>query len=94
LEGSVNRPPMEQALCRDLGIRALAVAKRMGVVVPGLTQVPGGSDGNFTAGAGVPTLDGLGAVGDNAHAEGEWVDVAAMAGRARLLAGLIEELLA
>ena len=40
--------------------------------------VGGGSDGNITAGLGVATLDGLGAVGGNAHAEGEWASVAAM----------------
>ena len=40
-------------------------------------EVGGGSDGNFTAGAGVPTLDGLGAIGANAHAEGEYVVVEA-----------------
>jgi len=94
LQGEVNRPPMEEAMCRDLGERALRIAAELGVAVPGLAQVPGGSDGNFTAGAGVPTLDGLGAVGDNAHAEGEWVDVAAMPERAALLAALVEEVLA
>ena len=58
-----------------------------------LIAVGGGSDGNFTAGAGVPTLDGLGAVGDGAHAEGEHVLVSHMEPRARLLAALLQELL-
>ena len=51
--------------------------------------VGGGSDGNFTAALGVPTLDGLGAIGGGAHADHEYVDVATMPDRARLLAGLV-----
>lgn len=53
----------------------------------------GGSDGNFSAGLGVPTLDGLGAVGDLAHAPGEHASVQAMAERARLVARLLQLLL-
>ena len=49
----------------------------------------GGSDGNFTAALGVPTLDGLGPVGRNAHAPGEWLDVASIPARMALVAGLI-----
>jgi len=56
--------------------------------------VGGGSDGNLTAGVGVPTLDGLGPVGGNAHAEGEWVDITEMPGRAALLGALVTTLLA
>jgi glutamate carboxypeptidase len=55
--------------------------------------VGGGSDGNVTAGLGVPTLDGLGAVGGNAHAEGEWVSVSAMTERTALVAALVRDLL-
>ena len=51
--------------------------------------VGGASDGNDTAGAGCPTLDGLGAVGSGAHADSEHVDVTQMVPRSRLLAGLI-----
>ena len=93
LHGEVNRPPMEERMCRELGKRALSLAADLGIPVPGTCAVPGGSDGNFTAGRGVPTLDGLGAVGDHAHAEGEYVDIEAMPGRARLLAALIEDVL-
>jgi glutamate carboxypeptidase len=53
----------------------------------------GGSDGQFTAAIGTPTLDGLGAVGANAHAEGEWVEVARMPERAALLAALLLDIL-
>jgi glutamate carboxypeptidase len=52
--------------------------------------VGGGSDGNFTAGLGIPTLDGLGAVGDGAHATHEFITIAELPRRAALLAGLIE----
>jgi glutamate carboxypeptidase len=52
----------------------------------------GGSDGNFTAAAGVPTLDGLGAVGDGAHALHEHVVIADLPWRAALLAGLVKRL--
>jgi glutamate carboxypeptidase len=51
--------------------------------------VGGASDGNLTAAAGHPTLDGLGAVGDGAHADHEWVSVPAMAERAALLSALL-----
>jgi len=49
----------------------------------------GGSDGNFTAALGVPTLDGLGAIGDGAHALHEHIDIETMPGRSALVAGLI-----
>jgi glutamate carboxypeptidase len=52
--------------------------------------VGGGSDGNFTAGLGIPTLDGLGAVGDGAHAPHEHILISELPRRAALLAGLIE----
>jgi len=52
----------------------------------------GGSDGNFTAAIGVPTLDGLGAVGDGSHAEHEYIELASLPARAALLAGLLCEL--
>ena len=53
--------------------------------------VGGGSDGNFTAGIGVPTLDGLGAVGDGAHARHEHVVIDEMPARAQLVAALLRE---
>ena len=52
-------------------------------------SVGGGSDGNFTAAIGVPTLDGLGVIGGGAHADHEWLDVASLPARATLLAALI-----
>jgi glutamate carboxypeptidase len=60
----------------------------------GAVSVGGASDGNFTAAIGVPTLDGLGAVGGGAHADHEYVVVSTMPERARLLAGIIEAVIA
>jgi glutamate carboxypeptidase len=56
--------------------------------------VGGGSDGNFTAAIGVPTLDGMGAVGGGAHADHEYVLVDTMVDRVRLTAGVLAELTA
>ncbi|MFK0043832.1 M20 family metallopeptidase [Streptomyces sp. NPDC090741] len=84
VHGSIGRPPMPESASADL----FAVAQRL---LPGLEgrSVGGGSDGNFTAAVGVPTLDGLGAVGGGAHADHEYVVVEAMAERANLVAGLV-----
>ncbi len=68
---------------------ASAEAVRLGIGPLDGISVGGGSDGNFTAAVGCPTLDGLGAVGGGAHAEGEWVSIPAMPERATLLAALI-----
>ncbi|MGH2910810.1 MAG: M20/M25/M40 family metallo-hydrolase, partial [Solirubrobacteraceae bacterium] len=55
-------------------------------------RVGGGSDGNFSAALGVPTLDGLGATGGGAHAEDEWIEIASLDQQARLVAGMLDEL--
>ncbi len=82
--GEVRRPPMPGAASASL----FAVAERL---LPGVRgeAVGGGSDGNFTAAIGVPTLDGLGAVGGGAHADHEYLLVDAMAERANLVTGLV-----
>lgn len=90
--GGPNRPPMESGQASGLLAVARRVAGGLGLPTPEAVSVGGASDGNFTAGIGVPTLDGLGAVGDHAHAEGEYVLVEAMPGRAALLAGLVAAL--
>lgn len=87
--GGVNRPPLERAASLGLYERYRAVAAAMGIPAPDGVAVGGGSDGNFTGGAGIPTLDGLGAVGGGAHADHEHVVVAQIAPRTALLAGLI-----
>jgi glutamate carboxypeptidase len=58
-------------------------------LILGEASVGGGSDGNFTAALGVPTLDGLGAVGEGAHSAGENILIRALPERAALLAGLL-----
>jgi glutamate carboxypeptidase len=87
--GGINRPAMEASASAGLVDLARAVAQDLGLPSLADRAVGGASDGNFTAALGVPTLDGLGAVGDGAHAEHEWVSVPALAERTALLAGLI-----
>ncbi len=91
--GGPNRPPMERSATEVLFARANVVAERLGLVALDGCEVGGASDGNFTAGVGTPTLDGLGAVGGGAHAEDEHVIVNKMPERAALVAALISELL-
>jgi glutamate carboxypeptidase len=93
LHGGPNRPPLQASTSRELVLRAQQLAQELGLPPLLDTAVGGGSDGNFTAGIGVPTLDGLGAVGDGAHAEGEYVVVSAMPERAALVAALVTDLL-
>ncbi|WP_239130353.1 M20 family metallopeptidase, partial [Actinoplanes nipponensis] len=93
LTGGPNRPPMAAPASAGLLRRAAQVARRLGLPEPIGAAVGGGSDGNFTAGIGTPTLDGLGAVGGGAHADDEHVLVDALPARAALIAGLIADLL-
>ncbi|HEX4981482.1 MAG TPA: M20 family metallopeptidase [Ilumatobacteraceae bacterium] len=85
--GGINRPPMPETASAAL----LPLAMRIDPTVVGVA-VGGGSDGNFTAAVGVPTLDGLGAVGGGAHSDSEYVEVATIPGRIRLLAALLRQL--
>lgn len=94
LRGGINRPPLPSSSSAALVQRARRIAQELGLPPLLDVGVGGGSDGNFTAGIGVPTLDGLGAVGDGAHAEGEHVLVAAMPQRSALVRELVRELLA
>ena len=71
---------------------AVAAAAHAGLGPVAGVAVGGGSDGNFTAAIGVPTLDGLGAVGGGAHADHEFVLVDTMVERAALLAALISRI--
>jgi glutamate carboxypeptidase len=90
--GGLNRPPMEETpASRRLYELARRIAAEEGFDLPA-GGTGGGSDGNFTAAAGIPTLDGLGAVGDGAHAETEHVRRAAVAPRAAWFARLLAEL--
>ncbi|MEV4062269.1 M20 family metallopeptidase [Nonomuraea dietziae] len=91
VKGGPNRPPLESSSSAELFARAVRLARQLGLPELRGVAVGGGSDGNFTAGVGVPTLDGMGAVGDHAHAEGEYIVISAMAERAALLAALIDD---
>jgi glutamate carboxypeptidase len=91
--GGPNRPPLPWSASSGLFERACLIADQLGLPPLAKAAVGGASDGNFTAGAGTPTLDGLGAVGGGAHAPGEHVLVDALPGRAALLAALIGDLL-
>jgi glutamate carboxypeptidase len=94
IEGGINRPPLEAALSADLFARASRITAAAGL--PALTGVAvgGASDGNFAAGVGTPTLDGLGAVGGGAHADDEHVLVDRIADRTALLRALVVDLVA
>jgi glutamate carboxypeptidase len=92
VSGGLNRPPME----RSAGIvklfrTAQKLAREIGVELEE-SQTGGGSDGNFTAALGVPTLDGLGAVGEGPHAANESILINRMADRTALIAKLIAAL--
>jgi len=88
ITGGFDRPPLERKYSAELFTRAQALAKQLGLRI-GEAAAGGGSDGNFTGALGVPTLDGLGAVGDGAHSGKEHIFVKAMPQRAALLAALL-----
>lgn len=87
--GNLNRPPLEATPGNcALYQKAKKIAAELGYHLPGV-HVGSVSDGNFTSALGVPTLDGIGVVGDGAHALHEHVVLSAMAPRAALIAGLL-----
>ena len=90
IRGGFNRAPMERKVSAVLFSRAKSLAAQMGLSI-GECVAGGGSDGNLTAALGVPTLDGLGAVGDGAHSAREYALVRAMPERAALLAALLRD---
>jgi glutamate carboxypeptidase len=92
IRGGINRPPLERAEgVQKLFAHAQALGRQMGLRF-NEASTGGGSDGNFTAALGVPTLDGLGAVGDGAHSLNEHVITRALPERAALLAALLSSL--
>ena len=86
--GGFGRPPLERKMSASLFARAKSLAKQMNLSL-GECTVGGGSDGNHTGALGIPTLDGLGAVGDGAHSSREHVLINTMPARAALLAALL-----
>jgi glutamate carboxypeptidase len=89
VRGGLNRGPLPRQASESLYRRLLGLGYDVGAA-----EVGGGSDGNFTAALGVPTLDGLGPVGGGAHARDEHVLVDQMPRRAEMVARLMEDLLA
>jgi glutamate carboxypeptidase len=88
--GGMNRPPLERSSkVVSLFRLAQAIAGELGLTLQE-AAVGGGSDGSFTAALGIPTLDGLGAVGQGAHADDESILISELAPRTALLAGLID----
>jgi glutamate carboxypeptidase len=92
VEGGMNRPPYaESAAIAALYAHARGIAQQVGLALPKQHR-GGGSDGNFAAALGVPTLDGLGCPGSGAHASHEHILWEHLAARAALVAGLLETL--
>lgn len=92
VHGGINRPPMEHDAAISLFRDAQRIARNLGHAPLKEVSVGGASDGNFTAGLGVPTLDGMGAVGGGAHARDEHAEIAWILPRTELLRDLVEEL--
>lgn len=92
VEGSFSRPPMERsALIAELYARARQVGQQLGLDLKE-SATGGGSDANLTAALGLPTLDGLGAIGDGAHADHEHIQIRPWPVRTALLAALLLQL--
>ncbi len=94
LGGGIDRPPMEPEATAALLDRVATLDAAGALPVPPHVAVGGISDANLTAAAGVPTLDGLGAVGGGAHADHEWVDLDATRRRVDLVTSLVATLVA
>jgi glutamate carboxypeptidase len=89
VSGGINRPPLERTTAVvELFEKARSIAAQIDFEL-GEAQVGGASDGNFIAALGIPVLDGLGISGDGAHAIHEHIEVADIARRGALIAGLI-----
>jgi glutamate carboxypeptidase len=92
VSGGINRPPFEESPAGlALYERARAIGARLGFEI-GKTGTGGGTDGNFTAALGVPTLDGLGVVGEGSHALSEQILIDSLPQRAALVAELVLDL--
>ena len=89
VSGGFSRAPLERKMSAGLFARAKSLAAEMNLALDECA-VGGGSDGNFTAAVGIPTLDGLGAVGNGAHSAHEHVLIKTMPQRAALLAALLQ----
>jgi glutamate carboxypeptidase len=92
ISGGMNRPPMErtEGTVRLFGI-AQKIASNLRLNLDE-SSTGGGSDGNFTSALGLPTLDGLGALGEGAHASNESIVIKQLAQRTAVLAGLLQSI--
>jgi len=91
--GGMNRPPFEMSTAIEVLFRhAQAIARGIGFELEHTEMTGGGSDGNFTAALGVPTLDGLGIDGDGAHTQWEHGLISSIEPRTLLMRGLLETL--
>ena len=91
--GGINRPPLEITSTKELYEKIEKVAKNSGLPEIGSASVGGASDGNLAAAAGAKVLDGLGAVGNGAHAPNESIKISSIEPRIKLTAAFINELL-
>ena len=93
IAGGMNRPPFEKTQGIEALLRqAQGLAREIGFELADTRMTGGGSDGNFTAALGVPTLDGLGIDGDGAHTEREHGYISSIEPRTRLMRRLFETL--
>jgi glutamate carboxypeptidase len=92
ISGGINRPPLQPESTAALFERAKRIYKELGRGELLGVAVGGASDGNFAAATGVPTLDGLGAIGGNAHAAGEWISAKGVSTQIEFLNALIKDL--
>jgi glutamate carboxypeptidase len=93
ITGGINRPPLELTSTTELYEILEKVASEIGIEPVGQASVGGASDGNFAAAAGARVLDGLGAVGDGAHAPHEQILLSSIPSRVKLLTAFIKELI-
>jgi len=92
VKGEINRPALDPKMSKELFDVASEAAKAIGMEKLEDAAVGGASDGNFTAALGVPTLDGLGAVGDGAHAAHEHISAISLIERSALVAEMLRRL--
>jgi glutamate carboxypeptidase len=93
ITGGINRPPLEESSTLSLYEKLELSAKKLGRSTVGKIVVGGASDGNFAAAAGAKVLDGLGAIGDGAHAPHEQISISGMDSQVILLNQFVKDLL-
>jgi glutamate carboxypeptidase len=92
INGGIDRAAMDSSASAELFAKAHTIAQSLGLDPITEAAVGGASDGNLTAAAGIPTLDGMGATGDGAHADHEWAAINTLAPRVAIAATLAESI--